>query len=126
MSKPQNYIPGVCNIGASEIRARRASGWGGLTATLILALVLFAFNVAPAWRLLVFFPATFAASGFLQAAQGFCLGFGFKAAFNFGERGSLETVENEEYRLLDRRKARSLLLGSMGLGLAAAALAFWI
>ncbi|MGH7442766.1 MAG: hypothetical protein ACREKE_08855 [bacterium] len=124
--RPEQYVPGVCNIGPAEIRSRRATGWGGLTASLALALVLFAFSVPALWRLAVFFPATLAATGFLQAAQGFCVGFGFKSAFNFGDRGATDSVIQAEFRAMDRKKAQKLLLQSLVIGAVAALLAYWI
>ncbi len=122
----EGYVPGVCNIGPAEIRRRRASGWAGLTAGLALAAGCFAFNVPAVWRTAVFFPATLAASGFLQAAQRFCAGFGLKSAFNFGPLGRTESVADSASRAMDRRKALAVIGKSVAIGLAAAALAYWI
>jgi hypothetical protein len=120
MPSPDHYIPGVCNIGPAEIKTRRISGIGGLVVALALYGVLRWSGVAAPWRLLVFFPATISASGFLQAALHFCLGFGFMSVFNFGERGRTDSVLEAEFRRLDRRKARVILAGALAIGLAAA------
>src|SRR6266705_5768496 len=64
MPSPDHYIPGVCNIGPAEIRKRQISGWIGFVATLALSGVLFYYDNPPLWRLLIFFPAMKAASGF--------------------------------------------------------------
>jgi hypothetical protein len=126
MYNPGHYIPGVCNIGPAETKARMMSGWGGLVATILLGAVLFGLNAAPGWRLILFFPATIAATGFLQGAWHFCLGFGFKALFNFGELGTADSVEQAEFRRLDRRKAWTILSSSLAIGLAVALAAFFI
>jgi hypothetical protein len=124
MPSPDLYIPGTCNIGPAEIRLRRRSGWVGLAATLVLAALLFATHVSPAWRFLLFFPALTGATGFLQGALHFCLGFGFKAVFNFGEPGVVDSVTQAEFRALDRHKAQLILLYSALIALAVSILAY--
>ena len=126
MPSPDHYIPGVCNIGPAEIRKRRTSGWIGFIATLALAGVLFYYDNPPIWRLLLFFPAMSAASGFLQALSHFCLGFGFKAVFNFGEPGRVDSVMEAEFRKKDRQKAQQILAGSVFVGAAVALMAYWM
>jgi hypothetical protein len=124
MPSPDHYIPGVCNIGPAERRARGRVGWIGLLATLILAAILAALHAPPAWRLLLFFPAMSGASGFLQSALHFCLGFGFKAVFNFGELGKTDSVMEAEFRALDRRKAQKILLYAVLVGVLVASVAY--
>jgi len=102
----QEYIPGVCNIGPSEIARRRRSGWIGLAATLLLWAVFVLLNLPAAWRLILFFPATMSASGFLQAYFHFCAGFGFKGVYNLVKpAGQTETIQQKEFRRKDRQKA---------------------
>ena len=59
------YIPGVCNIGPVEIAARKRAGWIGIFVTALLWAILFYFGAPSPWRLLVFFPAAMAATGFI-------------------------------------------------------------
>jgi hypothetical protein len=120
MPSPDHYIPGVCNIGPAEIRRRWFSGWIGFIATLALAGTLFYFENPPIWRLLLFFPAFQTATGVLQALYHFCLGFGFKAVFNFGEPGKVDSVMEAEFRKADRKKAQKILIESaiVGVGVA--------
>jgi hypothetical protein len=125
MSNPDHYIPGVCNIGPAEIKARMMSGWVGVAATVVVGGALFGFDAAPSWRLILFFPATIAATGFIQGLGHFCLGFGFKALFNFGELGTTDSVEQAEFRRMDRHKAWTILLTSIAIGLAVALTAFF-
>jgi hypothetical protein len=104
------YIPGVCNIGRSEIRLRKVMGWLGLIATIGIWITLVARGVDPRWRLLLFIPAMLSASGFLQAAWHFCAKFGLGGVFNFGaEVGKTDTVEQAEYRRQDRITALKII-----------------
>jgi len=117
------YQAGVCNIGSAEISRRMRSGWIGVGATTILALVLFLFRVPAVWRLSLFVPAFFAATGFLQGFMHFCAGFGMRGVFNFGRQvGKTEKVEQAEYRRKDKQKALQILAYSalIAIGLALA------
>lgn len=99
------YQPGVCNIGPAEIRSRRRSGWIGVAISVVFLAVVFAVG-APAWvRLLVVIPVGMAATGFLQAAMHFCVAFGSRGLFNFGDLGTQESVMEAEFRRKDQRKA---------------------
>jgi hypothetical protein len=121
MGSKTEYIPGVCNIGPAEIRMRRRVGWLGLAATLILWAGFLVLHVPAPWRLFLFLPASFGATGFLQAAMRFCAGFGQRGVFNFGsEIGKTEGVERADFRLKDRRKARLIGLYSVLIGIAVA------
>ncbi len=114
------YIPGVCNIGHAEIARRRNFGWITLVITAALIVVLIWFKVNHWWRLLVFFPAMMAASGFLQARAHFCSGFANKGIFNFGAPGTVQQVTDEESRQKDRRKGSRITLYAALTGLAVA------
>lgn len=123
----QEYVPGVCNIGPVEIRRRMQSGWVGLGVTILLWAALVIFRVPALWRLLVFFPAMTGAAGFLQAGLHFCAAFGMRGVFNFAsEVGKTDTVEQAEFRLKDRRKARLIALYGALIGAAAAVAAFFL
>jgi hypothetical protein len=127
MSTQSDYVPGACNIGAAEIRRRRQSGWLGLGVTLLAWVLFFVFRVSAPWRLLLFFPAMMSATGFLQAALHFCAGFGIRGVFNFGsDVGRTETVQQAEFRLKDRQKARLIGLYSALVGAAAAIAAYFL
>ena len=52
----ERYIPGVCNIGKSEIKRRKQAGWSGLIITVILLGLLVYFDVPRPWRLVIFIP----------------------------------------------------------------------
>ncbi len=118
------YIPGVCNIGTAEIKKRKQAGWIGLAATIVLWGLLIYLNVAPAWRLLLFFPAMMSAIGFLQAYMHFCAYYGFTALFNYGDFGKKDTIQQAEFRVQDRRKAWQIVIYSVLIGIAVALLSY--
>lgn len=127
MQTAQNqYIPGVCNIGDEEIKKRKQAGWAGLAATVILWGIFIWIDAAPVWRLLLFFPAMMSATGFLQAYMHFCAYFGFTALFNFGDVGKTDSVQQAEFRAKDRRKAWQIVIYSVLIGIAVAALAYFL
>lgn len=128
MISPQpEYIPGVCNIGPAERQMRRTIGWLGVLISIILTVVLLAAGTDRGWRLLVWFPATVAAVGFLQSAWHFCAKFGFGGVFNVGATvGKTDTVEQAEFRRKDVRTAMLILVFSALIGAAAAAVAYFL
>jgi hypothetical protein len=119
------YKPGVCNIGSAEIAKRKHAGWIGAGVTAILGLVIFWLRVPAVWRLSLFVPAFFAATGFLQGFMHFCAGFGMKGVFNFDQVGQTEKIEQEEYRTRDRRKAQQILACSALIGIVVALASFF-
>ena len=118
------YIPGVCNIGPAEIRQRRRTGWIGAVVSVVFVAVAVILGWPWPWRLFVFLPATLAATGFLQSALHFCVKFGTQGLFNVENAvGQTEAVHEAEYRRKDQRKAVTIILGSVGIGLVAAIVA---
>ena len=104
------YRPGACNIGSAEIARRKRAGWIGLGATAVLGSALVLFHVPALWRLSLFVPSLFAATGFLQGFMRFCAGFGMRGVFNFGPQvGKTKDVEQAEYRRKDKQKALQIL-----------------
>ena len=124
MSSATVYQPGVCNIGPAEIRRRRLSGWIGIAVSVVYLALAFGLGWAAPWRLLVALPAMMAATGFLQAAFHFCVNFGTRGLYNFGELGTEETVYEAEFRKADQRKALLITGLSLAIGLAVAVIAF--
>ena len=99
------YQPGVCNIGPAEIAARRTLGWIGLTVTVIGLIAFVALDVPTAARVLIAIPAGLGATGFLQAAMHFCVGFAMKGLYNTDRSvGQTESVSDQEFRAADRKK----------------------
>jgi hypothetical protein len=123
----QEYIPGVCNIGRAEIRQRKVIGWVALAATVGLWGGCLVWRAPAVWRLVLFFPATIAAIGFLQAAWHFCAKFGLGGVFNFGPHvGRTDSVEQAEYRRKDRRTAWQIIGLSVLAGVVVGAAAYFV
>ncbi|HUX49894.1 MAG TPA: hypothetical protein VMW73_03815 [Spirochaetia bacterium] len=122
----QNYVPGVCNIGAAEVRQRRQAGYLGLGITLLLWAIFIVFHVTAPWRLILFLPASIGATGFLQAQMRFCAGFGMQGVYNFGtEVGKVIRVEQLDARYRDRKKARMIVFLSAIIGVAVAFIGYF-
>lgn len=112
MTQLQNrYIPGVCNIGPAEIRARLVAGWGGLAVTILMVGVFMWLPVPKIARLVLFLPAFVAAIGFFQAAMHFCVGFASAGLFNMDKaQGVTESVDQAAFRKADQKKATRIYL----------------
>lgn len=118
------YQPGVCNIGPAEIERRRRTGFAGLAASAILAVILVAIR-APAWsRLAVALPMSAALSGFIQARCKFCAGYGLAGLQNMGRLGEQQRVEDQAARRADRLRALRIHAVSIAGGLLVA-VGFW-
>ena len=111
-----DYVAGVCNIGPAEIARRRAVGWIGLVIAVAVFVALTWAGVGRWWRLIVFVPATMAASGFLQARNRFCVGYARMGISNFGEIGQRQRVESEAARSADRARGARLTIYAMIIG----------
>jgi hypothetical protein len=117
------YTPGVCNIGPAERARRRQTGIIATIVTIVLLVILVATDASPYWRLILFLPATIAASGFLQDAFHFCAAFGVRGIYNVvNSAGITDNVDLEEYRRKDRNKALMItglsgLIGAVVVGL---------
>ncbi len=126
MAEFQEYQAGVCNIGPEEIKRRRTAGIVGTVATVVLFIVFLLLDAPRGWRFLIFLPAMMAAVGFLQARLHFCAAYGMKAVFNFGPLGKTTGVSDGGARILDRKKALQILLGSLLIGIFVSVLAYLV
>jgi hypothetical protein len=124
MQEQNQYIPGVCNIGRSEINMRKLAGRVGLVIMIILYGSLVYLGAPRIWRLIIFIPSALAAIGFLQARMHFCANFGMRGIFNFGEIGNTDTVDQAEFRAADRRKAMRIIAYSVIAGIVVAGIAY--
>jgi len=121
------YIPGVCNIGPAEIAMRKRVGWIGLVVTVLGWAALSFFGASPYWQFILVIPASISATGFLQGYLHFCAGFGMRGLFNFGtEVGKTETVQQQEFRAKDKKRAQQIFIYSILIGVIVALLAFYI
>jgi hypothetical protein len=121
------YIPGVCNIGPAEIAMRKRAGWIALIVTVLIWAALVFFGANHYWLFLLVLPASMSATGFLQAYLHFCAGFGMRGLFNFGlEVGKTETVQQQEFRAKDKKRAQEIFIYSILIGIVVALLAFYL
>ena len=120
---PSAYRAGVCNIGPAEIARRRRTGVTMTIVTVALLAVLVVAHAPVVLRLIAFFTAAVAASGFLQARLRFCAGFGWLGVFNFDEVGTTESVVSAEARARDRAMALRIGLASALVGVVVAVVA---
>ena len=118
-----DYRSGVCNIGPAEIARRRRTGITMTVVTLVMLAIVAMADAPTPVRLVVFFPAAVAASGFLQASLRFCAGFGWLGVFNFDRVGMTQAVESAEARRRDRGMAIRIGLASALVGGIVAAVA---
>lgn len=128
MAANDKYIPGVCNIGPAEIRMRRNSGIVGIIIVLVMFIVFYFLDVHPLIRVFAIgLPATLAASGFLQAQLHFCARFGMSGLFNFGDDiRRQESVDQQEFRRKDQKKAITIITISAVIGLLIALVAYFL
>lgn len=105
MNTPAEYIPGTCNIGPKEIKARKKSAVFSAVLSAVLITLFLALHTAKLWRLTLFIPATSLGVGYLQLYYHFCVNFGLRGVFNFGDIGKTFTVDQQENFKKDRAKA---------------------
>jgi len=106
------YIPGVCNLGKSEIRQRQVVALFGIFLTVSTATTLLATDQSRTSRLSIFIPALVFSIGFVQSRSKFCLAYGLAGTFNFERLGKITKVQSAEDRKADRKTAIAILLKS--------------
>jgi hypothetical protein len=112
MSEREQYIPGVCNIGKQETKQRRNAAIVGGIMAVIIAGTLVTLHLDKAWRFIVVLPLLSFGVGIQQWYYKFCVRFGMKGLFNFGDLGATHTVEQAEMHKADRNKAlRMIIIG---------------
>ena len=109
------YIPGVCNLGKSEIRQRQVVALFGIFLTVSTATTLLATDQSRTSRLSIFIPALVFSIGFVQSRSKFCLAYGLAGTFNFERLGKITKVQSAEDRKADRKTAIVILLKSAAL-----------
>ena len=109
------YIPGVCNLGKSEVRQRQVVALFGIFLTVSSATALLATDQSRSSRLSIFIPALVFSIGFVQSRSKFCLAYGLAGTFNFDRLGKISKVQSAEDRKADRKTAIAILLKSASL-----------
>ena len=109
------YIPGTCNIGKSEIRQRQVVALIGLALSVSALVGFISTGASPSVRLGIFLPLAIFSIGWVQSRKRFCLAYGFMGTFNFGRLGKVSRVADKASLAADRKTAVSILLQSLGL-----------
>ena len=122
----ERYIPGVCNIGHTEVKKRRILGWIGLAATVALWGTFIILKPPAPWRLVLFVPAMLAALGFLQAAWRVCVMYGLSGEYKVGSGGKRGLVELADDRRQDRRTSLRIIGYSLLIALVVTAAAYCV
>ena len=81
----EGYVPGVCNIGAWEVRRRRAFALLAFGIAGIGLMLLFAIGAPPAVRVTLLLPVWGGMFSWLQARRRFCAAFAMGGIVNFGD-----------------------------------------
>jgi hypothetical protein len=111
------YIPGTCNIGASEINQRQRIGLIGLGLTFVSIIVylglVYLMGLDIILGALVFLPAVMSVVGLVQARNKFCAAYGLAKQQNVTlSLGRTTKVEDISSQKKDRIKALKILLQS--------------
>jgi hypothetical protein len=114
---PPEYLPGKCNIGARGRAIRLATGLGIIA--VFIGLDLFALGlVSPVFRLFLFIPFYVGLLSALEGTMSFCVLHASRGTYDlaepsgtaFGKSETKTQVGSEEWKKLDRRKARLMHL----------------
>ncbi len=106
----EQYVPGVCNIGKKEIERRKHAAFFSFIFSIICITLIQWLNANREWRLLLFIPAASLGVSFQQWYFKFCVAFGIKGIFNFGNIGESFTIDQKECFKKDRVKAWRMIL----------------
>ncbi len=110
------YIPGICNIGKEEVRRRRNGAIMSVVLIFITVFLIQWFQLNRYWRLVIFIPSASLVISFEQWYFKFCVAFGLKGVFNFGELGKTVSIENNEHLMKDRAKAIQRIVAGVLIG----------
>lgn len=109
-SKTPEYLPGSCNIGPAEVRRRQISGIIGAVLSVAYCLISLSLHAPRGIRSLIFFPLVLTAIGWIQSRRRFCLAYGLKGVFNFGNIGEASRVQDPIQRSADRSLALKMFV----------------
>lgn len=111
---PNEYIPGVCNIGEAEIANRTRKLKLALSLVSILTLLFLFLSYSTMLFAITAGLSCYASILFFQIRHKFCIAFGWKNVFNFKQMGdSKGKVLNEEWRRMDQVLVIKILVYSL-------------
>ncbi len=121
-----NYIPGACNIGREEIKRRKMATIFSAILTIAVMVLILTLDSNKIWRLLLFIPATSLGVSFQQWYFKFCVAFGIKGVFNFGDIGKTFSIEQKENYRKDRIKAWQMIISGVVFGVVVALIFYYL
>ncbi|MFZ9846706.1 MAG: hypothetical protein ACO3EE_00985 [Flavobacteriales bacterium] len=121
-----HYIPGTCNIGPKEISVRKKASILAAIVCVISMVLILILHTHKSWRLMLFIPATACAVTFQQWYFKFCVAFGIKGIFNFGDLGKSFSIQQKAHYRKDRMKAIKMIIVGMLFGLIISVLFYFL
>ncbi len=121
-----HYIPGACNIGREEIKRRKMATIFSAILTIAVMVLILTLDANKIWRLLLFIPATSLGVSFQQWYFKFCVAFGIKGVFNFGDIGKTFSIEQKENYRKDRIKAWQMIISGVVFGVVVALIFYYL
>lgn len=115
------YVPGVCNIGDTEVKFRRVTqGWGGLAVSIALFTIINFFQFSYYIYFVLFLPILVSALGFLQAKEKFCAFYGKMGVNNMsGQVGETKEIIGPLKKEKDYIKSKSIFIKAASISAAA-------
>ena len=113
MNTETNYIPGTCNIGNEQLTKRKRFLIKCILITVLCISYQLIFHSDKILRLLMFIPFTVTAVAAQQVMYKFCYRLGLMGMYGFGELGKEKSVEENEYKKLDRKKSQKMIVSSV-------------
>ncbi len=108
------YIPGVCNIGPSEINRRKSKLKLAVALLLLSTIGYFMLALLAISFSIVACIATYMFILIFQLRQKFCIVFGWKSIYNFNDlKSRKEKVNEEAWRALDKKQTLKIILYSL-------------
>ncbi len=121
-----HYIPGACNIGREEIKRRKMATIFSAILTIAVIILILTLDANKVWRLLLFIPAASLGVSFQQWYFKFCVAFGIKGVFNFGDIGKTFSIEQKENYRKDRIKAWQMIISGVVFGVVVALIFYYL
>lgn len=121
-----HYVPGACNIGREEINRRKKATMFSTVLTITVIVLLLMLDTNKIWRLTLFIPAASLGVSFQQWYFKFCVAFGIKGVFNFGDVGKTFSLDQKENYRKDRIKAWQMIISGIAFGLISAVIFYYL
>jgi hypothetical protein len=114
----------IANISPRERQKRLTIAIAGFIVTLLALILLIAFDVDPAWRLILFFMAWGSAVSYFEARDKTCIALAMKKTRKMGEEE--EKIEDADEMKQINRQSRKLILKAFYTALVFALIVFLI